>query len=243
MKKFRQIDSKTPGHPEYRITSGVETTTGPLGQGCGNSVGLAMAERFWRSRYNKPGFDAVRPPRLRARRRRRHDGRGVAEAASTAGHLQLGNLTWIYDSNHITIEGGTDLAFDEDVGARLRPMAGTCSMSRTPTTSAPWPGARATPRRSPTGRASSWCTASSATARRKRPAPTRRMASRWAKRRYAAPSAPMAGRRTRTFLVPDGVYEHFQQGIGKRGAKLRPSWMDADGYKAAVSGAGAPSST
>ena len=119
LKHFRQLDSKTPGHPEYRMTSGVETTTGPLGQGCGNSVGLAMAQLYLANRYNKPGFPIFDY----------HvyvlagDGdmmEGVSnEAASLAGHLQLGNLTWIYDSNRITIEGSTDLAFNEDVAARF----------------------------------------------------------------------------------------------------------------------------
>ncbi|MCW6532462.1 transketolase [Sphingomonas sp. MMSM20] len=116
---FRQLGSKTPGHPEYRHTTGVETTTGPLGQGCGNSVGMAIAERWLAARYNKPGFTLFD-----------HDVyslcgdgdmmEGVAsEAASLAGHLKLSNLCWIYDSNHISIEGGTDLAFDEDVGKRF----------------------------------------------------------------------------------------------------------------------------
>ncbi|MGI4949871.1 MAG: transketolase [Janthinobacterium lividum] len=120
IKQFRQMSSKTPGHPEYRMTTGVETTTGPLGQGCGNSVGMALAERWLAAHYNKPGYTLFD-----------HDTyvfcsdgdlmEGVAsEAASFAGHLKLANLCWIYDSNHITIEGGTDLAFDEDVAKRFR---------------------------------------------------------------------------------------------------------------------------
>ena len=120
IKAFRQLDSKTPGHPEYRITTGVETTTGPLGQGCGNSVGMAMAAQVLAQRFNKDDFHLFD-----------HDVyvlcgdgdmmEGVAsEAASIAGHLKLDNLCWIYDSNHVTIEGGTDLAFDEDVGLRFQ---------------------------------------------------------------------------------------------------------------------------
>lgn len=116
IKQFRQLGSKTPGHPEYRFTTGVETTTGPLGQGCGNSVGMAIAERSLAARFGQDLFD--------------HDiyvlcGDGdmmegvSAEAASLAGHLKLSNLCWIYDSNHISIEGSTDLAFDEDVGKRF----------------------------------------------------------------------------------------------------------------------------
>ena len=120
IKAFRQLGSKTPGHPEYSHTVGVETTTGPLGQGCGNSVGMAIAERWMAARYNQPGFTLFD-----------HDvyslcGDGdlmegvAAEAASLAGHLKLSNLCWIYDSNNISIEGDTDLAFDEDVGMRFQ---------------------------------------------------------------------------------------------------------------------------
>lgn len=120
IKAFRQLGSKTPGHPEYSHTVGVETTTGPLGQGCGNSVGMAIAERWMAARYNQPGFTLFD-----------HDvyslcGDGdlmegvAAEAASLAGHLKLSNLCWIYDSNNISIEGDTNLAFDEDVGMRFQ---------------------------------------------------------------------------------------------------------------------------
>ncbi len=119
IRQFRQLGSKTPGHPEYRMTTGVETTTGPLGQGCGNSVGMAIAERALAAHFNRDGFTLFD-----------HDVyvfagdgdmmEGVSqEAASLAGHLKLSNLCWVYDSNHITIEGGTDLAFDEDVGKRF----------------------------------------------------------------------------------------------------------------------------
>jgi transketolase len=119
IEQFRQLDSKTPGHPEYRITTGVETTTGPLGQGCGNSVGMAIAERALAARFNRPQFTLFD-----------HDvyvlcGDGdmmegvSAEAASVAGHLALSNLCWIYDSNHISIEGSTEIAFTEDVGKRF----------------------------------------------------------------------------------------------------------------------------
>jgi transketolase len=119
LKAFRQLDSKTPGHPEYRMTVGVETTTGPLGQGCGNSVGMAIAQRYLAQRYNRPGFELFDYHVFVLA----GDGdmmEGVTnEAASLAGHLGLGNLTWIYDSNRITIEGSTDLAFNEDVEARF----------------------------------------------------------------------------------------------------------------------------
>jgi transketolase len=119
LENFRQLGSKTPGHPEYGITTGVETTTGPLGQGVANSVGLAIAERWLAAHFNRPGFELFN-----------HniwaicgDGdmmEGISsEAASTAGHLKLSNLCWIYDNNLITIEGKTSLAYDEDVAARF----------------------------------------------------------------------------------------------------------------------------
>jgi len=119
IKAFRQLSSRTPGHPEYRHTTGVETTTGPLGQGCGNSVGMAVAERWLAAHFNRDGFPVFDNDTYVLC----GDGdmmEGVAsEAASLAGHLKLANLCWIYDSNHVSIEGGTDLTFDEDVGARF----------------------------------------------------------------------------------------------------------------------------
>ena len=119
IKQFRQWESKTPGHPEYGLTAGVETTTGPLGQGCGNSVGFAIAQRWLASQFNKPGHDLFDY--------RTYvfcgDGdlmEGVSnEAASVAGHLGLSNLIWFYDNNHITIEGNTSLAFSDDVATRF----------------------------------------------------------------------------------------------------------------------------
>ncbi len=232
LKHFRQLESKTPGHPEYRMTSGVETTTGPLGQGCGNSVGLAMAERFLADRYNKPGFELFN----------HHvyvlagDGdmmEGVSsEAASTAAHLRLGNLTWIYDSNHITIEGGTDLAFDEDVPARFaaygwhvqhvddandldaigRAIAEAKAVTDRPSfirvTSVIGYGA---PKKAGTNKAHG--------------EPLGEEEIRGAKRAYGWPEDS-------SFLVPDGVYDHFAQGVGERGAALHQAWHTLmDGYK------------
>src|SRR6201981_2885344 len=113
------LDSRCPGHPEYRWTSGVETTTGPLGQGVATSVGIALTSKWLGGRYNKPGFDmfGYRVYALCG------DGcmmEGVSsEAASLAGHLKLNNLCWIYDSNRITIGGSTDLAFTEDTAGRF----------------------------------------------------------------------------------------------------------------------------
>jgi transketolase len=119
LKRFRQWESKTPGHPEYGLTPGVETTTGPLGQGVANSVGMAIAERWLAAHFNRPGHEIVNH-RVYAIA---GDGcmmEGVSqEAASIAGHLRLSNLVWIYDNNHITIEGNTALAFSDDVAARF----------------------------------------------------------------------------------------------------------------------------
>src|ERR1051325_4802703 len=119
IKRFRQWESKTPGHPEYGLTAGVETTTGPLGQGVANSVGMAIAERWLASRFNRPGHEIV-DYRVYAIA---GDGcmmEGVSsEAASLAGHLRLSNLVWIYDNNHITIEGNTSLAFSDDMASRF----------------------------------------------------------------------------------------------------------------------------
>src|ERR1700685_4585555 len=119
IKRFRQLGSKTPGHPESHITTGVETTTGPLGQGAGNSVGMAIASKWLAANFNKPSFDifdfnvyAVCG-----------DGdimEGVcSEAASLAGHLKLSNLCWVYDNNRVTLDGPADWSFNEDVATRF----------------------------------------------------------------------------------------------------------------------------
>ena len=120
LRQFRQWGSKTPGHPENFLTPGVETTTGPLGQGFANGLGMAIAERFLAARFNRPGFEVVD-----------HHTYGIVsdgdlmegishEAASLAGHLGLGKLIYLYDDNKISIDGGTDLSFTEDVGARFK---------------------------------------------------------------------------------------------------------------------------
>ena len=119
IRKFRQLGSRCPGHPEHGHTAGVETTTGPLGQGVGNSVGMAIASRWLAAHYNRPDFNLFdfNVYALSS------DGdlmEGISgEAASLAGHLKLSNLCWIYDDNTITIEGHTSLAFSENVAARF----------------------------------------------------------------------------------------------------------------------------
>ncbi len=119
IKHFRRLDSKAPGHPEYHWVSGVEATTGPLGQGVANSVGMAIARQLLAGRYSKAGFDLFDYNIYAVC----SDGclmEGISsEAASLAGHLQLDNLCWIYDNNHITIEGNTEITFTEDVRARF----------------------------------------------------------------------------------------------------------------------------
>ena len=115
LKNFRQWDSRTPGHPEYGATPGVECTTGPLGQGFANGVGMAMAEHYLAARLNRPGFEVVDHYTFAIC----SDGdlmEGIAsEAASLAGHLKLGKLVYIYDNNHVTLSGETKLVFTEDV--------------------------------------------------------------------------------------------------------------------------------
>jgi transketolase len=119
LKRFRQWGSKTPGHPEYGLTPGVETTTGPLGQGVANSVGMAIAERWLAAHFNRPGHEII-SHRVYAICGDGDMMEGVSqEAASLAGHLELSNLLWIYDNNRITIEGNTALAFSDDVAARF----------------------------------------------------------------------------------------------------------------------------
>jgi transketolase len=120
IKNFRQLNSKTAGHPEYGLAPGIDVTTGPLGQGFANGVGFAIAQKHLAARYNKPGFDIFNYHIYAIC----SDGdmmEGVtSEAASLAGHLELGNIIYLYDDNHISIEGSTDITFNEDVSERFR---------------------------------------------------------------------------------------------------------------------------
>jgi transketolase len=223
LKKFRQIDSKTPGHPEYRLTSGVETTTGPLGQGVATSVGMAMARWWLASYFNKPGFEIFDYNVYVIC----GDGdmmEGISgEAASLAGHHKLSNLCWLYDNNHITIEGNTSLAFSEDVGTRFKGYGwnvehvtdanDTVALSKAldvfrQTTDKPTliivdsHIGYGSPHRQDTKEAHGEALGAEEVA--------------LTKKFYGWPDEK--------FLVPDGVYDQFKNGIGKRGGDLRNAW-------------------
>jgi transketolase len=232
IKRFRQLDSRCPGHPEYRWTSGVETTTGPLGQGVATSVGMAIAGKWMAAHFNRPGFEmfAGRVYALCG------DGdmmEGVSqEAASLAGHLKLDNLCWIYDSNRITIEGATSLAFSEDVGARF--VADGWNVTRVADANdlTALDGAFDLGRRT-RGRPTlivvdshiGYGAPHKQDTRAAHGEPLGEDEVRLAKRFYGWPEDAK-------FLVPEGVREHFAAGIGARGARLRGEWMALfDAYK------------
>jgi transketolase len=231
IKRFRQIDSRCPGHPEYRWTSGVETTTGPLGQGVATSVGMAIAGYWQAAHFNRPGYELFDYDTYAMC----GDGdlmEGISsEAASLAGHLGLANLCWIYDNNHISIEGSTSLAFSDDVATRFigfgwnvtrvgdandREMLARAfetfkSESERPTLiivdshiayGAPTKQGTASAHGEPLGVEEVKLT----------------------KRAYGWPEDAQ-------FLVPDGVREHFAANLGERGRLLREAWMEHfEGY-------------
>ena len=225
IKRFRQFDSKCPGHPEYRWTSGVETTTGPLAQGVATSVGMAIAGRWMANYFNRPGFEMFN-----------YDVYGLCgdgcmmeglshEAASLAGHLRLSNLCWIYDNNKISIEGHTDWAFSDDVATRF--IAYGWNVTRVGDANDLEMLERAfrtfknTPDR-PTLIIVDSHIAYGAPNKQDTSAahgePLGDEEIRLTKRNYGWPEDAK-------FLVPDGVREHFQAEIGKRGHTLRESWM------------------
>jgi transketolase len=224
LKNFRQLDSRTPGHPEFGFTPGVETTTGPLGQGCGNSVGMAMAGRWLANRYNRPGlllFDYDVYTLC-------SDGdlmEGVAsEAASLAGHLKLANLCWIYDDNTVTIEGHTPLAFSEDVALRFQGygwnVLHVADANDTQAVAKCFVAFRQTIDR-PTLIIVDSIIGYGAPHKQNTAAvhsdPLGEEEARLAKRFYGWPEEAQ-------FLVPDGVYACFQEGIGRRGRDLHHAW-------------------
>jgi transketolase len=237
IKNFRQLGSRCPGHPESDLTTGVETTTGPLGQGYANSVGMAIAGRWLASRYNQPEFSDMYNFNVYALG---GDGcmmEGISsEAASLAGHLKLSNLCWIYDSNRITIEGGTPLAFSDDVGARFAAYgwnvahvtdANDLDMIRAGFRTFLQTNDRPTliivnshigwgsPHKQDTAAAHGEALGEEEV--------------KVTKRNYGWPEDAK-------FLIPGGVYEHFQNGIGARGKKIRDTWTTQfDAYRAKYS--------
>jgi transketolase len=234
IKSFREIDSKCPGHPEYHMTTGVETTTGPLGQGCGTSVGMAMAGLWLREHFNRPDFRIFDYDVYTIC----GDGdmmEGVSsEAASLAGHLKLKNLCWIYDNNHITIEGRTELAFSDDIAARflaygwnIRRVGDANDIDRIAQAIESFRRSHEAPTLiivdSHIGYGSPHKHDSSAA----HGEPLGAEEVRLAKRSYGWPEDAQ-------FLVPDGVKEHFAAGIGARGKQLRADWSTKlEAYRAA----------
>jgi transketolase len=227
IKHFRQLDSNTPGHPEYRMTTGVETTTGPLGQGLGNSVGMAMAARWYESRFNKPDakiFD-YKVYTLCG------DGdmmEGIShEAASIAGHLRLSNLIWIYDSNRVTIEGHTDLAYSDDVETRFKGYHWN-TLHVDDANDAGALEAALNQAKANTDKPTlivvksiiGWGAPHKQDSSAAHGEPLGVEEIKLAKKFYGWPEDS-------SFLVPDGVYEHFNQGFGARGKAARDQWLKA----------------
>jgi transketolase len=226
IRRFRQLDSKAPGHPEYHWVSGVETTTGPLGQGVATSVGMGIAEKWLANHYNRPGFEIFNYNVYAVC----GDGcmmEGIsAEAASLAGHLGLENLCWIYDNNHITIEGNTRIAFTEDVAARflgygwnvLR-VGDANDIERIEHALDIFHKTKERPTfivlDSHIGYGSPHKQDTSAA----HGEPLGDDEVRLCKRFYGWPEGAK-------FFVPDGVYEHFASGLGARGAQMRRQWTE-----------------
>jgi len=232
LKNFRKLDSNTPGHPEYRITSGVETTTGPLGQGIGNSVGMAIAGMWLAARYNRPGFEVFNYNVYAIC----GDGdmmEGVgSEAASMAGHMKLSNLCWLYDANQITLDGPAKWSFTEDVATRFEgygwnvlhapdanDLRGVGQGIREFLLTKDSPTlvivnshiGYGSPKKQDTNAAHG--------------EPLGEEEVRAAKKFYGWPEDAQ-------FLVPDGVLDHFKEGVGKRGRELSSKWNDLFGkYK------------
>lgn len=225
IKRFRQLESKCPGHPEYRWTSGVEMTTGPLGQGIATSVGMAIAERWLAAHFNRDGFPLF-DYHVYALCGDGDMMEGIShEAASLAGHLRLSNLCWIYDNNHITIEGHTELATSDDVATRF--IAYGWNVTRVGDANDLDMLTRAfhtflsTPDR-PTLIIVDSHIAYGAPNKQDTSAahgePLGEEEIRLTKQRYGWPEDAK-------FLVPDGVRDHFREGIGKRGRALRENWF------------------
>jgi transketolase len=223
IKRFRQLDSRAPGHPEYRWTSGVEATTGPLGQGVATSVGMAIASKWQAARYGDGLFDfdvyAICG-----------DGclmEGVSgEAASLAGHLKLDNLCWVYDNNHITIDGSTRLAYEDDVplrfegyGWNIARVEDANDLERIAAAFDEFKAEQARPTLIVVDSHIGWGSPHKVDTAEAHGEPLGEDEVRETKRAYGWPEDAQ-------FLVPDGVREHFAEGIGKRGAELSAEWAE-----------------
>ncbi len=229
IKRFRQLDSKCAGHPEYRWTSGVETTTGPLGAGVATSVGMAIAARWMAARFNRPDFPMFDYDVYALG----GDGcfmEGISgEAASLAGHLGLDNLCWIYDNNRITIEGSTALAFTEDVATRFLGYGWNVLRVGDANDMSMLERAFATFRRTPdrptliiVDSHIAWGSPHKQDTHAAHGEPLGEEEIRLTKRAYGWPE-------NAKFLVPDGVREHFAAGIGARGKAARAAWVELFG--------------
>jgi transketolase len=224
IKRFRQLDSKCAGHPEYRWTSGIETTTGPLGAGVATSVGMAIAGRWQATHFNRPGFEMFDYDVYALA----GDGcmmEGISgEAASLAGHLKLSNLCWIYDNNKITIEGHTEWAFSEDVATRFIAYGWNVTrvgdandlemLERAFTT---FKKEKERPTLIIVDSHIAWGSPNKQDTHAAHGEPLGEEEIKLTKRNYGWPEDAK-------FLVPDGVREHFAAGMGARGKDLRTKW-------------------
>jgi transketolase len=232
IRRFRQLSSKAPGHPEYHWVSGVETTTGPLGQGVATSVGMAIGEKWLAARYNQPGFEIFDYNIYAVC----GDGcmmEGIAsEAASLAAHLGLDNLCWVYDNNHITIEGNTRITFTEDIATRflgygwnvLR-VGDANDIDRIQHALEVFRATKGRPTFIILDSHIGYGSPHKQDTAEAHGEPLGEEEIRLTKRGYGWPE-------NAKFLVPDGVYEHFAGGVGVRGEKARQEWMALfDAYK------------
>ena len=226
IRHFRQLDSKAPGHPEYHWVSGVETTTGPLGQGIATSVGMALAQKWLAARYNRPDFKVFDYNIYAVC----GDGclmEGVgSEAASLAGHLQLDNLCWIWDDNHITIEGNTSITFTEDVASRflaygwnVLTVGDANDLERIENALAAFQKTKGRPTLIVLHSHIGYGSPHKQDTAEAHGEPLGDDEIRLVKRFYGWPEDAK-------FLVPDGVYDHFKAGIGRRGAQAHQQWTE-----------------
>ncbi|MFZ3215014.1 MAG: transketolase [Candidatus Acidiferrales bacterium] len=226
IRHFRQLDSKAPGHPEYRLVSGVEATTGPLGQGVAMSVGMAIGQKWLASHYNRPGFAVFDYNTYVVT----GDGcmmEGISsEAASLAAHLGLDNLCWIWDNNHITIEGHTEIAFTEDVAARflaygwnvLR-VGDANDVERIEHALEIFRNTKGRPTFIVLDSHIGYGSPHKQDTPEAHGEPLGEEEVRLTKRSYGWPEDAK-------FLVPEGVYQHFADGVGARGAQAHRAWTE-----------------